>query len=145
MIAPKANTAFRAALLAALCGAVLAVPMAWIERRGPAHAAANDQPEDKRWLAVAPGRVEPSSGTIKLAAPVMGVISAVLVKANDTVFAGEPLIRLADVKPARSLPPPKPRSPCAAVCATKNPRHRAPPRGAVPRMQLPTPRPQCSR
>ena len=96
MIAPKANTAFRAALLAALCGVVLAVPMAWIERQGPAHAAANDQPEDKRWLAVAPGRVEPSSGTIKLAAPVMGVISAVLVKANDTVFAGEPLIRLAD-------------------------------------------------
>jgi len=96
MIAPMANTAFRAALLAALCGVVLAVPMAWIERQGPAHAAANDQPEDKRWLAVAPGRVEPSSGIIKLAAPVMGVISAVLVKANDTVFAGEPLIRLAD-------------------------------------------------
>ena len=96
MIAPKANAAFRAALLAALCGVVLAVPMAWIERQGPAHAAANDQPEDKRWLAVAPGRVEPSSGVIKLAAPVMGVISDVLVKANETVFAGEPLIRLAD-------------------------------------------------
>jgi len=69
-----------------------------LSRRWPGRnsAAANDQPDDKRWLAVAPGRVEPLSGTIKIAAPVMGVIGDVLVKANDTVFAGEPLIRLAD-------------------------------------------------
>jgi HlyD family secretion protein len=45
---------------------------------------------------VAPGRIEPASGTIRIAAPVMGVIAQVLVKVNDKVFAGEPLIRLAD-------------------------------------------------
>ena len=52
--------------------------------------------DDKRWQAVAPGRVEPSSGAIKIVAPTMGVIAEVLVKANDKVFAGEPLIRLVD-------------------------------------------------
>jgi HlyD family secretion protein len=45
---------------------------------------------------VAPGRVEPSSGEIKIIAPAMGVIGEVLVKANDKVFAGEPLVRLTD-------------------------------------------------
>jgi HlyD family secretion protein len=45
---------------------------------------------------VAPGRVEPFSGAIKIAAPVMDVIAQVLVKVNDKVFAGEPLIRLTD-------------------------------------------------
>jgi len=52
--------------------------------------------DDKRWQTVAPGRVEPSSGAIKIAAPVMDVIAQVLVKVNDEVFAGEPLIRLTD-------------------------------------------------
>jgi HlyD family secretion protein len=56
----------------------------------------NDKPAEKRWLAVAPGRVEPPSGMIKVAAPTMGVVSKVLVKVNDTVFAGEPLILLND-------------------------------------------------
>src|SRR5262245_30083338 len=52
--------------------------------------------DDKRWQTVAPGRVEPSSGEIKIAAPAMGVIAQVLVKVNDKVSAGEPLIRLID-------------------------------------------------
>jgi HlyD family secretion protein len=52
--------------------------------------------EDERWLVVAPGRVEPVSGEIKIMASVSGVIGEVFVKANDTVFAGEPLVRLAD-------------------------------------------------
>ena len=51
---------------------------------------------DKRWLAVAPGRVEPVSGLIKMAAPVTGVVDEVQAKANDKVFAGQPLIRLRD-------------------------------------------------
>jgi HlyD family secretion protein len=51
---------------------------------------------DKRWRAVAPGRVEPPSGIIKVAAPTIGVVSKVLVNVNDTVFAGEPLIQLND-------------------------------------------------
>ena len=58
--------------------------------------AASAQQSDKRWLAVAPGRVEPPSGIIKVAAPAIGIVSKVLVKVNDTVFAGEPLILLND-------------------------------------------------
>ena len=53
-------------------------------------------PEEKRWQAVAPGRVEPCSGQIKVAPAVTGLVDKVLVKANDRVFAGEPLIRLSD-------------------------------------------------
>ena len=56
----------------------------------------SDKPAERRWLAVAPGRVEPPSGMIKVAAPTMGVVSKVLVKVNDTVFAGEPLVLLND-------------------------------------------------
>jgi HlyD family secretion protein len=52
--------------------------------------------EDKRWQAVAPGRVEPCSGQIKVATAVIGLVDKVLVKANDAAFAGEPLIHLAD-------------------------------------------------
>jgi HlyD family secretion protein len=54
------------------------------------------QPADRRWLAVAPGKVEPPSGIIKVAASTIGVVSKVLIKVNDTVFAGEPLILLND-------------------------------------------------
>ncbi len=53
-------------------------------------------PEGKRWQAVAPGRVEPASGEIRITAPVVGQVEQVLVKAKDTVFAGEPLVRLDD-------------------------------------------------
>ena len=45
---------------------------------------------------MAPGRVEPPSGIIKVAAPAIGIVTKVLVKVNDTVFAGEPLILLND-------------------------------------------------
>ena len=45
---------------------------------------------------MAPGKVEPPSGIIKVAAPTIGIVSKVLVKVNDTVFAGEPLILLND-------------------------------------------------
>lgn len=55
-----------------------------------------DAPPEKRWQAVAPGRIEPCSGQIKVATTVIGVVQKVLVKANDKVFAGEPLIQLAD-------------------------------------------------
>ncbi len=59
---------------------------------------ADTAPDDKRWQAVAPGRVEPTSGEIKIGASMIGVIGEVLVKANDKVFAGEPLIRLTDTE-----------------------------------------------
>jgi HlyD family secretion protein len=60
-------------------------------------------PADKRWLAVAPGRVEPRSGQIKLGVPIAGVVDSVLAKVNDTVFAGEPLIQLKDDELAARL------------------------------------------
>lgn len=59
--------------------------------------------DEKRWQAVAPGRVEPVSGEIKLAAPVNGPIGEVLVKAGDKVAAGEPLVRLRDREPYARL------------------------------------------
>src|SRR5262249_30067243 len=52
--------------------------------------------DPKRWQAVAPGRVEPWSGEIKVAAPVIATIGEVLIKPTDKVFAGELLIRLQD-------------------------------------------------
>src|SRR5262245_60242603 len=79
------------AVAVALALAILAA------RTGEPESARSARPEagdDKRWQTVAPGRVEPASGTIKIAAPVMGAIAQVLVKVNDKVFAGEPLIRL---------------------------------------------------
>jgi HlyD family secretion protein len=54
------------------------------------------QPDDKRWHAVAPGRVEAWSGDIKLAANIVAPVAEVLVQPNDRVIAGEPLIRLQD-------------------------------------------------
>src|SRR5271156_2573369 len=57
---------------------------------------ASEAADDKGWQAVAPGRVEPKSGEIKIAAPVVGRIGEVLVAVNDKAFAGEPLIRLED-------------------------------------------------
>ncbi|QWG24504.1 efflux RND transporter periplasmic adaptor subunit [Bradyrhizobium sediminis] len=60
-------------------------------------------PDEKRWQAVAPGRVESCSGQIKVATDVTAVVDKVLVKANDRVFAGEPLIHLADGEPAARL------------------------------------------
>jgi HlyD family secretion protein len=55
-----------------------------------------DERKEKHWQAVAPGRVEPCSGQIKVASSATGVADKVLVKANDRVFAGEALIHLAD-------------------------------------------------
>ena len=51
---------------------------------------------EKRWQAVAPGRVEPLSGKINIVASIPDLIGEVLVKAGDKVSAGEPLVRLRD-------------------------------------------------
>jgi len=96
MITPKVKTALLAALNLGVLAISLAVPAARTPALAQARAATIDTAGEQPWLAVAPGRVEPLSGLIRIAAPVMGVISEVLVKANDTVFAGEPLIRLLD-------------------------------------------------
>jgi HlyD family secretion protein len=96
MITPKVKTAFFAALNLGVLVASLAVPAQMTHAQTPARSATIESAEDKRWLAVAPGRVEPMSGLIRIAPPVMGVVGEVLVGAGDTVFAGEPLIRLVD-------------------------------------------------
>ena len=95
MTAWKTRSAAVGAIAVALALAALA---ARTGERESARAARPEGADEKRWQAVAPGRVEPVSGTIKIAAPVMGVIAQVLVKVNDKVFAGEPLIRLVDTE-----------------------------------------------
>ena len=45
---------------------------------------------------MAPGRIEPVSGEIRIAAPIAGLMTQVLVKTGDKVSADEPLIRLSD-------------------------------------------------
>ena len=88
---------FKAGFRAAFCLSTLVVLLAVPSLNAQAqNAPTSDAPADKRWLAVAPGRVEPVSGLIRIAAPVVGVVDEVLAKANDKVFAGQPLVRLRD-------------------------------------------------
>jgi HlyD family secretion protein len=62
----------------------------------PLATSAEEAFDRKAWQAVAPGRVEPWSGEIRLGSTAMGRVGKVLVKINDTVFAGEALIRIDD-------------------------------------------------
>lgn len=83
----------------ASCGVVLAAAIAVLASEGDgevARAVAAETPDNSVWQAVAPGRVEPQSGEIRIAAPVVARVGEVLVSVNDKVFAGEPLIRLED-------------------------------------------------
>src|SRR4030095_13530725 len=81
-----------------LVGCVLMLGMASMAFAPAILAQDSQRPGDdpKRWQAVAPGRVEPWSGEIKVAAPVIATIGEVLVKPTDKIFAGELLIRLQD-------------------------------------------------
>ena len=49
---------------------------------------------EKQWRTVAPGRIEPAAGEIKLMSATVGRVADILVSTNDQVFAGELLIRL---------------------------------------------------
>src|SRR5215470_4840290 len=62
----------------------------------PAASSGSASQASAAWAAVAPGRVEPRSREIKIAAPLPARIAEVLIKANDEVFAGELLVRLDD-------------------------------------------------
>jgi HlyD family secretion protein len=84
------------ALMTVLCLGAVAAALAVSTSYMTAQSSKSEVDEDERWLVVAPGRVEPVSGEIRIMASVAGVIGEVFVKANETVFAGEPLIRLAD-------------------------------------------------
>lgn len=76
-------------------GAAFAPSLLTTRAQEPARGAA-DTFDRKQWQSVAPGRVEPWSGEIKVGSAAMGRIGEVPVKINDTVFAGEALIRLDD-------------------------------------------------
>jgi HlyD family secretion protein len=53
-------------------------------------------PAEKRWETAAPGRVESASREIRISAAVLAPIADVLVSMNDTVAAGDLLVRLDD-------------------------------------------------
>jgi HlyD family secretion protein len=92
----KRRTALVAVLaLIAVAGIFMAIA-AMDPDRPAVRGLAADVAKEKRWQAVSPGRVEPCSGQIKVATAVIGVVDKVLVKTNDKVFAGEPMIHLAD-------------------------------------------------
>ncbi len=93
MITPKLSTLFpvAAGLLAVFATFAMLGPISRAQDQSSTRAA-----EDTRWLATAPGEVEPGSGEIKIGSSVAGRIADVLIKAKDTVFAGELLVRLED-------------------------------------------------
>ena len=83
-------------LSAVLCLCTMAILIASLLRPAGAQSRADDKGAGQQWQAVAPGVVEPKSGQIKIAAPVIGRVSEVMVKINDKVVADEPLLRLDD-------------------------------------------------
>ena len=93
MTAQRLKARYRAALF--LSALVVFLEMPSVQTLAQ-NSSTSDAAAEKRWLAVAPGRVEPVSGLIKMAAPVAGVVDEVLAKANDKVFAGQPILRLRD-------------------------------------------------
>src|SRR5262249_58835596 len=74
-------------------GAAAAVFVPALRAQDDSRAAADDQ---KRWQAVAPGRVEPWSGEIKISAALVGRIGDLLGKPKDTVSVRELLVPLHD-------------------------------------------------
>ena len=60
-------------------------------------------PADKRWESAAPGRVESASREIRISSAVLAPIAEVLVGMNDTVAAGDLLVRLDDREPLARL------------------------------------------
>ena len=92
----KSRIALTAVLALIAVGGVLVAIAAMGPVKPAMWGSSADAPQERRWQAVAPGRVEACSGQIKVAAATIGVVQKVLVKANDKVFAGEPLIQLAD-------------------------------------------------
>jgi HlyD family secretion protein len=86
-----------AAVLVALIGTTaLLAPTANLDAQEPSSSIRSAPSPQKHWDATAPGRVEPSSQTIRVAAPVAGRIAEVVAKVNEKVFAGELLVRLDD-------------------------------------------------
>lgn len=86
------------ALLIAAAGAGAAKYFGSSESNSGAYEQGSDKeaaPEPK-WLAAAPGRVEPKSGQVRIAAGLPGRIAEVPVAVNDVVEEGELMVRLED-------------------------------------------------
>jgi HlyD family secretion protein len=73
----------------------LALPTTGSAAASPMPPAANGE-RQLEWVAAAPGRVEPRSGQIHIAAAIGGNVAAVYAAINDKVAEGEVLIRLED-------------------------------------------------
>jgi len=87
--------------IAAAIGAGVAVSLAKVDFTHETSAAdepkvAETAPAKIDWVAAAPGRIEPKWGFTRVGAQLLGRISEVTVKLNDTVEEGELLIRLDD-------------------------------------------------
>ena len=94
MMTPNRTRALCATMSAVGAAVVIAMTAPPIAAQNASRATS----DDKTWQAVAPGLVEPRSGEIKVTAPLVARISEVLIKANDAVIAGEPLVRLDDAE-----------------------------------------------
>lgn len=87
------------AIIAALVGAALGgylLSEGLYGTNGDSSKAATNEKEEVRWVAAAPGRVEPGSGEFRINAAILGLVADVPVKINDGVEQGEVLIRLED-------------------------------------------------
>jgi len=69
----------------------------------PAATLPEERPLPQKWVASAPGRVEPKSGEIRIGSQSPGKIAEVLVRMNDRVSAGDLLVRLQDDEPQARL------------------------------------------
>jgi multidrug efflux pump subunit AcrA (membrane-fusion protein) len=68
----------------------------WRPALAPAHAAHDALTLAQQWVVVAPGRVEPRSGLIRLGTSLGGRVEIVPVKVDDRVEKGEMLLQLGD-------------------------------------------------
>jgi HlyD family secretion protein len=93
---PKLTQQISLAAVALIGTTALLAPTANLDAQDPSSSIRSTPSPQKHWDATAPGRVEPSSQTIRVAAPVAGRIAEVVAKVNEKVFAGELLVRLDD-------------------------------------------------
>jgi HlyD family secretion protein len=93
---PKLTQRISLAAVALIGTTALLAPTANLDAQEPSSSIRSTPSPQKHWDATAPGRVEPSSQTIRVAAPVAGRIAEVVAKVNEKVFAGELLVRLDD-------------------------------------------------
>lgn len=92
----------KAPVISMIAAATMAIAIAWTVTQinslpAPTPATSVVRPAPKAtWAASAAGRVEPRGGEIKIGAQTAGRIADIAVKINDTVKAGDLLIRLGD-------------------------------------------------